>query len=213
MTGADIEPQPAAGSRDRQAVAELCHELRGYLAASLMLIETLQSRESETTIDAPLSLVRQQLDSMSTILTTELDHARQQSTWIDLADLVDRCARMAAVADGVSVRLQVGPRPVIVGRRPQLQRAITSLLDNACRATLSGTVRIQITEGDTDVNVVIEDDGPGFGRIPRATGQGLEQARNAVLAHGGSLEISSSPTGGTRARLTLPQQTTTRRAS
>jgi signal transduction histidine kinase len=104
----------------------------------------------------------------------------------------------------------------------QLARALRNLVDNAVRHAES---QVELTVGMTDGHAVIEvaDDGPGipaadreriFDRFVRldesrhrgagGTGLGLAIVREIVSAHGGTVTITTAPTGGALFRITLP---------
>jgi two-component system sensor histidine kinase PhoQ len=104
------------------------------------------------------------------------------------------------------------------GVEGDLMEILGNLLDNAFKWARS-TVRVAIRRGETGVELVIEDDGPGVGpeqaqrvleRGARADesapghGIGLAIARDICTAYGGGLSIERSTLGGARVRLRLP---------
>lgn len=198
---------PAAGAPRGEAaqVAALCHELRTYLAAGLSLVDLMASDEQLPAAHrARVALLREQLSGMAGLVASELNAAREVTEPVDMAALVERCTRMVGGNRPPAMQLRVHSRPVVLGRCPQLQRAITGLLDNACRAMSSRPVRVDVGLDGARAAVSIEDDGPGFGQITLGTGQGLEQARSAAMSHGGSLSVRPGGDGGTRVELRLP---------
>jgi signal transduction histidine kinase len=81
-----------------------------------------------------------------------------------------------------------------------------NLLDNAARAAgPHGTVVVTPHGGPAWVRVLIEDDGPGFGRVPAGSGLGLVVTRRTLAALGGSLAVEMRAlSAGTRVVLSLP---------
>ena len=111
---------------------------------------------------------------------------------------------------------------LMVPLRPDaFRRCVTNLLDNASRYADHVTIRAG-TRGDA-IEVTIDDDGPGIPEDSRedvfkpfyrldgsrnpgtgGIGLGLTIARDVLRGHGGDIDLSTSPTGGLRARLRLP---------
>ncbi|SDY84579.1 hypothetical protein SAMN05661080_04785 [Modestobacter sp. DSM 44400] len=59
--------------------------------------------------------------------------------------------------------------------------------------------------GAKAVRVPVEDDGPGFSRIPKGSGMGLALTRRALETVGGALSVGlHSRAGGARAAISLP---------
>ncbi len=110
---------------------------------------------------------------------------------------------------------------VVLGDRLALRRVFANIIDNALAYGQAAKVQAALKDGS--VIVSIDDEGPGipvdqrqtvlepFHRLEksrnRATGGaglGLAVVRNLVEAHGGTIEISGAPGGGTRVAVTLP---------
>jgi signal transduction histidine kinase len=74
-----------------------------------------------------------------------------------------------------------------------LRRCLVNLLDNATYAAGSdGTVQVTLDRQPDQVRVLVEDDGPGFGRVVPRTGLGLKGTRRALAPLGGSLSVGPS---------------------
>src|SRR5262245_43603208 len=86
-----------------------------------------------------------------------------------------------------------------------LFRVAQEALGNAVKHSGAGHVSVELTGGPSSVALTITDDGKGFDveRVPNA-GLGLMSMRERVEAVGGTLEIQSAPTQGTRLRVTVP---------
>jgi two-component system sensor histidine kinase KdpD len=105
-----------------------------------------------------------------------------------------------------------------------ITQVLANMLDNAVRHTPAGTqVTIGAVARDHDLEVVIEDDGPGlppgdperlFAKFQRGreegegggAGLGLAICRAIVAAHGGEIHASNRPQGGARFAFTLPTE-------
>ncbi|MGN6574423.1 MAG: ATP-binding protein [Nocardioides sp.] len=93
-----------------------------------------------------------------------------------------------------------------VGLSPaSVRRVVSNLICNAVRAAGSnGVVHARISSCDATVTVAVEDDGPGFGRLPVINGIGLRSVTRLVRKAGGRLDVGRSPLGGALVQVTLP---------
>lgn len=189
-----------------QSARRLCHDLRQYVAASRRCLELVRERGEDAAAEPHLDSLEEQLGEMSRLIASELQRGRTKAEpeEVELVRLVERCARTARAAWPVPITLQVADRPVVRGGWVDLQRALGNLVENAARASRRTGVRLRVDVEEPYAVVDIVDDGPGFGLVPRGTGQGLEAAWSDVMAHGGLLEIDRTPGEGTRVRVLLP---------
>jgi signal transduction histidine kinase len=141
---------------------------------------------------------------------------------------LDATAFVQGVVEGLrnyavrkQVRLEVAKaRKITVrGDAGLLENAVAALVRNALEAAPSGgTVRVSVSQGNREILIAIEDDGPGLtaqqrehlfdpffsGRAAgRGAGLGLSKAWRIAQLHGGTVELS--PDGSpTRFTLRLP---------
>lgn len=86
-----------------------------------------------------------------------------------------------------------------------IRRMVANLLANATRAAgPSGKVTIEVSSQATQMLLAVEDDGPGFGRLPKSFGLGLSAVAREAIEHHGRLECSRGSLGGARVSLWLP---------
>jgi signal transduction histidine kinase len=144
---------------------------------------------------------------------------------VDLRQLVQDAVATAALGqDEVPIRASVpSALPRIRGDRERLRQVLGNLIDNAIKYSPAGEeVVVQAHPEDGKVHIAVVDRGPGipldqqrlifekFGRadVPGGskpgTGLGLFIARSIAEAHGGTLEVHSSPEAGSTFTLTLP---------
>ena len=128
---------------------------------------------------------------------------------------------VSAKRRGAEVDLHTEGQVVVRVRQNAFKRCINNLLDNANRHATHVSIRTG-KRGDA-IEITVDDDGPGipkhlrdeafkpFFRLDESrnpetggVGLGLTIARDIIRGHGGDIILSESPSGGLRARLTLP---------
>jgi signal transduction histidine kinase len=98
------------------------------------------------------------------------------------------------------------PEPVFVPLRTvAMRRMAANLLANATRAaTPSGKVTVEVSRRGSWILLVVEDSGPGFGRLPGGSGLGLTAVARQAAEHQGRLECGRGSLGGGQVSLWLP---------
>lgn len=188
-----------AGSPDQ--MTKLCHDLRQYVAAGLLLSEPRTGQETGQT---RLTLIHQQFAAIAEMLAAELDRNPDTGA-VNLSRLVTECADVARLTHRGRILVTRSRHVLVDGEQALLRRAVGNMLDNACRAAgPAGTVNVTVGLDADDAKVEVVDDGAGFGGIPSGTGHGLQVIAAAVRACKGRLEISSGPGVGTTVRLCVP---------
>ncbi len=210
----------------RQTVADATHELHTPLAGLRLQLEEARLHPGETELLELLDRLLGDVDRLQQIVTDVLYLAGVEATGavgqeqVDLAEFVRRGLKHRRDPLPTQLFLQEG---VTVDAVPdQLGRALGNLLDNAQRHA-DQTVGVEVrAEGDTALLVVF-DDGSGiaepdrdkiferFIRVDAArsrdrggSGLGLAIAAVVVRAHGGTIRVQESPTGGATFEVRLP---------
>ena len=89
--------------------------------------------------------------------------------------------------------------------RVDARRVIANLLSNAIRAAgPDGGVTVRIAADHGYGVLVVEDDGPGFARIPPGTGLGRSVIAECLIRSGGRVGYGRSEAGGVKATVSLP---------
>jgi two-component system phosphate regulon sensor histidine kinase PhoR len=177
---------------------------------------------ADAEVDRMVHMVEELLE-LSRIESGEVPLVRER---VDLgavaAAAVDRLALQAEKA-GVSLALEVASGlPAVVGDSVRLEQAVVNLVDNAVKFTPEGgTVRVRAYAFGGGVVVEVRDSGRGidpadlpriferFYKADRArwrggSGLGLAVVRHTVEAHGGLVQVESSPGAGSTFRLRIP---------
>jgi signal transduction histidine kinase len=135
----------------------------------------------------------------------------------DLVAIVQRCVRkMADRAQRAGSAVAVQAPPELFGSfdERRLEQAVLQLLDNAIKFGRGAPIHVRVEERDRHATIAIHDHGPGiaanrlesiFAPFDRGIakehyaglGLGLFIAKAIVDAHGGTLDVSSSPDGTT----------------
>ena len=90
-----------------------------------------------------------------------------------------------------------------------LYRVVQEALSNVVRHSGAAMVNVAIHAADgSEVVAVVEDDGEGFdnSKVGDGAGLGLLGMNERAVSVGGSVRVDSTPGGGTRVRLSIPQQ-------
>ncbi|MEU4396528.1 HAMP domain-containing sensor histidine kinase [Kribbella sp. NPDC023855] len=179
----------------------LCHDLRQYVAAGLLLSEPRAGQDAGQT---RMTLIHQQFTAIAELLAAEFDRGQDTGT-VNLSRLVTECADVVRQTHRGRITV-IGSKHVLVdGEQALFRRAVGNLLDNACRAAgPDGRVTVTVGMDVDEARVEVADNGAGFGGIASGTGHGLQVVAAAVRACKGRLEISSGPGVGTTVRLCVP---------
>ncbi|MGZ4391748.1 MAG: sensor histidine kinase [Gaiellaceae bacterium] len=204
--------------------------ISGYLEMSLDPAEGSLSPTRET----HLRIVQRNVDRLSILVDQLLFLARADSHPLELdrqpVDLggilveAAESARPAAGAKNITLVIAEGPALQALTDRPQLLRVVENLVTNAIKFTPDGgSVRLVarpergsavLEVADTGIGIPRAEQADLFNRFFRGTsatenaipGSGLGLAISQVIAeaHGGSIQVESTPGAGSAFRLALP---------
>jgi two-component system sensor histidine kinase CiaH len=167
------------------------------------------------------------VDQMLTLAEADAGQRTVLSSEISLNELIDEVARsMRSIAETRQMLLETRlTDDVSVNGDPgRLRELVSVLLDNAVKyADAGGRVEVALRKEHRKAIIEVSNNGPGiprdalphvfdrFYRVDEArsresggTGLGLAIARHIVDAHGGTINIESSASGGTKVTVELP---------
>ena len=198
------------------------HDLKNAVSALSMLSQNaLQHFDDPEFQKDALRTLSRTVDRMKALLarlSAAPDAGRMRSEPVDLSALLLEATRPL---DGgrVSLVKEFAPVPAVPGDDEALLRVIQNLVTNAMEAVRgSGTVTVRSYEENGQVVCEVTDTGCGMSPefIQKSLfapfqstksggwGIGLYQAKGIVLAHGGSIEVTSREGAGSTFRLRLP---------
>lgn len=204
-------------SQRTEMLAGVSHDLRTPLTRMRLQLAMMPGGEDADAL-------RQDIAEMEQMLEGYLAFARgegtEQAQPVDLDRLLREVTNDAR-RGGRRVVLR-SEEPLTLTLRPNaFKRALTNLVQNACRYGKAVEVSARQTDGHVEID--IDDDGPGIPPEKRAevfkpffrlegsrnpmtggVGLGLTIARDIVLGHGGELVLGDAPQGGLRATILLP---------
>lgn len=217
--------------------ANLSHELRTPLSLILGTTEKLLAKEGQLTDAAVVAirknalLLHKHVDDLLALARSEAREMSLSYARVDAAELVrETAAHFDHLAQGRKIELEIdAPASLPVQMdAAKVERVLLNLLFNAFKFTPMGgrvTCRVGAKESSDELEIVVEDTGPGVplearGRIfdpfqqaaaPASalfggTGLGLSISRELARAHGGDITLDETePDAGARFVVRLPR--------
>jgi signal transduction histidine kinase len=191
-----------------------------------------QQDEDRAMVDSALRSSRRMSRLVADLLLLARADAGRVSTRrpCDLAEVAgNAAAEVAPVLGDRELEIENDHPLQVEGNPDELHRLVLNLLDNAARHTPPGAqIELRLRSEGGDALVEVADDGPGiptqirsqvFDRFVRGegpadtavgpgSGLGLAIVRAVATAHGGTVEISESKTGGALFRVRIPRVAT-----
>jgi len=212
--------------------ASIAHEIRNPITAAKSLVQQMGEDPSSAENVQYAKVALEELDRVERSVAHLLRFAREEEMRMSdlrLADVISSAVatlRERATSRGVALDVQVGADCALRGDAEKLRRVLINLLSNALDALDGGGVqkpRIEVTAGEnlagTECWVRVRDNGPGiaaeslskifspfYTSKERGTGLGLAISKKLVDAHGGSIEVQSTPGAGAEFTLTIPKR-------
>jgi signal transduction histidine kinase len=215
-----LEHREKAVQRALEKADDLAHGLKTPLSVLAQEADQVEAPVAAATIHQQVERMRRQIDY-------HLARARAANSGeipgahcvvLVSAEGLSRTLLRIYATRGLDIEVDVAPEHSIRGQREDLDEMLGNLLDNACKWARC-SVRVQSLREDSNIIVLVDDDGPGI--IPEmrdvvlqrgvradeaapGSGLGLAIVRDLVEVYGGTMRLENSPKGGLRARLQLP---------
>ena len=220
----------SALSSQRRLLSDVSHQLRTPLTAARGHLEVLGrgAVDDPEEVRETLTLVIDQIDHTRAVVDRLLMLGRaMEADFLDahpteLRPLLNGIFETASVLAPRRFEAPVAPDLVLELDVEKVRGAVLNLIDNAVRATREGDVVAIVAEldlrGET-LRISVDDSGPGIPEEQRAavlerfnrpgardqygSGLGLAIVKAVAEAHGGWIEIGTSPQGGARVTIAL----------
>ncbi len=226
------EARDAARARD-DWIGIASHELRTPLTPMKIQLQSIKralARGVDPIKLAPrIDRAEKSVDRLSRLVEQILDYSRFASGRLELKPepfdlvplVVEVCDRFNGDAQRPGAPVEVNAPSTLPGRwdRLRVEQVLTNLVSNAVKYGAGRPVRVDLDRHGGGARLAVVDRGPGirpedheaifqpFSRLAESqqgVGLGLWFARTIVRAHGGTIEVTSSPGAGTSVTAILP---------
>ena len=207
----------------------LAHDLRSPLTSLRGKLELALLSGDDAERDTSIGQCIEQVDRLSSLLSTSLDVSeasvdalRIRKESLDLNGTLESLALLyepAFTQAGLTLQVRSTGKALILADPALMQRTLSNLLDNELNHLGPGhNVVLTLEQNDTDIRLVIEDDGDGFppellphaftrhakGSKSAGYGLGLAFVSAVVRSHEGSAAVENRVEGGARVKIELP---------
>ncbi len=212
-------------AEQRRLVQDAGHELRTPLTSLKTNLSVLRRHPEMSAdmrdgvlddLDAEVNELTALVNELVAVASGELEE--QPNERIDLSDLATEVAERVGRRRSREITVEVRSRAVVDAPRSALERALTNLVDNACKFDQSGGPIQVVVDGGS---LTVLDRGPGipageeqriFDRFHRAeaarsmpgSGLGLSIVRDVVLRSNGNVSATPREGGGAAIGFVLP---------
>jgi signal transduction histidine kinase len=210
----------AAAQRQRKFVADASHELRSPVTSARTQLEVDLAHPlgadwagTASGVLADLGRVEHLIGDLLAVARSEVSALPASPEDVDLGALVREEVQRARLGSRVDIDTTGVSALTLQGDPAGLRRAVSNLLDNACRHARS-QVTVSLRDDAGAVELAVADDGAGiapddrervferFTRLDAArnrdqggTGLGLAIVRATVVAHGGTVRVQDAHPG------------------
>jgi nitrogen fixation/metabolism regulation signal transduction histidine kinase len=218
-----------------EVARRLAHEIKNPLTPIQLSAERLRrrfiermSRDDVEVLDRATRTIVNQVEAMKKMVNAFSEYARVPPVSLEPVDLNMLVQEVLELYRGSDSRVQLvmhldAHHPYIEGDAGRLRQLLHNLLKNSLeavadvgKACVTVTTRTTRQSGKSYVELVIDDNGPGFpARVldnifepyvstkPRGSGLGLAIVKKIVEEHGGIIAAEGNPEGGARIRIRL----------
>ena len=214
-----------------QLSASIAHEIRNPITAAKSLVQQMGEDPGSDENVEYAAVALEELDRVERSISHLLRYAREEDVEIRTTRLEEAMAsgldtlRERIERGGIDVQTKVDAPGEMEGDPEKLRRVFINLIGNAADALTENGVerpRIELAVGEnlagTEVWASVRDNGPGieleqqdkiftpfYTSRNNGTGLGLAITRKLVEAHGGGIELSSTPGKGTEFLVSFPK--------
>ncbi len=210
------EARVALAARDERLqmmLAGIAHEVRNPLGGlelyAGLLREALAAQPERL---EEVARIEREVGHLKAVVSEFLEFARRPSPRLEtvrLDALFADVRELTQTGAGAEIAIDVAPGLAVTADAGQIRRALLNLVRNAATASRTGRVRLSASAARGQVEIAVEDDGPGvppelrekiftpfFTTREKGTGLGLAFVREIVRDHGGDVAVRDAPGGG-----------------
>ncbi len=206
-------------SERTQMLAGVSHDLRTPLTRMKLQMAMMPDSKENQEFVQDIDEMEKMLDGYLAFVSGE---GGEKASFIDVNEMITSIINKYRKNTNVMIRFSTNYEvSAIQGREQALRRAITNIIENAFH--YGKEIALAITSDEKRLEISIDDDGPGIPKDKRddvfkafyrvdssrnketgGVGLGLAIAKDIVVSHGGSIELSDSDLGGLRVVISLP---------
>lgn len=206
-------------SERTQMLAGVSHDLRTPLTRMKLQMAMLPDSKENQEFVQDIDEMEKMLDGYLAFVSGE---GGEKSGFIDINEMITSIINKYRKNTNAMIRFSTNyDVSAIQGREQALRRAITNIIENAFH--YGKEIAVSITSNEKRLEISIDDDGPGipadkrddvfkaFYRVDSSrnketggVGLGLAIAKDIIVSHGGSIELSDSQLGGLKVVISLP---------
>ncbi len=198
-------------------LAGVSHDLRTPLTRMKLQLAMMENNDDIKDLSEDITEMEHMLEGYLAFARGE---GEEEATQTNLSELIAQIVN-AVKRKGVAIDYHCEGQIYLPVRPNAFRRCVTNLVENAARYGQHTSVRVG--QRNDMIEVTVDDDGPGipedkyeevfkpFFRLDKSrnvqtggVGLGLSIVRDVVRAHGGDIQLSSSPQGGLRSKLRFP---------
>ena len=206
-------------SERTQMLAGVSHDLRTPLTRMKLQVAMLPDSKENQEFVQDINEMEKMLDGYLAFVSGE---GGEKTTFVDINEMVSGIINKYRKNSNALIRYSTNyDVSAVQGREQALRRAITNVIENAFHYGKNISVKLESDEKRLELS--IDDDGPGIPEDKRddvfkafyrvegsrnketgGVGLGLAIAKDVIVSHGGSIQLSDSELGGLRVLISLP---------
>lgn len=206
-------------SERTQMLAGVSHDLRTPLTRMKLQVAMLPDSKENQEFVQDISEMEKMLDGYLSFVSGE---GGEKTTFVDINEMVLGIINKYRKNSNALIRYSTNyDVSAVQGREQALRRAITNVIENAFH--YGKNISVKLESDDKRLELSIDDDGPGIPEDKRddvfkafyrvegsrnketgGVGLGLAIAKDVIVSHGGSIQLSDSELGGLRVLISLP---------
>ena len=225
-----IESERKQQSRYRTTLGDLAHSLKTPLAVIAGVLPKLKEKHISES-EEQLASVSDQLDRMNQIISYQLQRAVRSNDGNSLLKLVNAASVIEKVIEAlvkvyaekaIELETQIDKSAVFNGDERDLMEVLGSVLDNAFKYG-ENKIRVSLIQTgvkNKDLNIIVEDDGPGVPEdkrefilqrgaradtLSQGQGIGLAVVTDIVSSYGGEIAVDKSDLSGAKIKIVFPK--------